>query len=186
MKRLFVFSLILLITASGGMLWWKGANQKFAFQPNECPFCHEKILQTQAFFENEWAIALFPHTPITEGHILIIPKRHVERYEMLLEEEITQIYQLMKKVHQTSQRVNESFSYLILQKNGVEVGQTVPHVHFHYVPRKINETSWFSFLVQFFINPFQAPVSQDKLIERKISFQKEFDQDWRSDNESLE
>ena len=36
----------------------------------------------------------------------------------------------------------------ILQKNGIEVGQTEPHVHFHYIPRGEGNTSTLEFRVR--------------------------------------
>lgn len=86
----------------------------------------------QAFYKNDLVLALYSHKPIYPGHCLIIPKRHVERFEMLSEEEITEIGRVIKKVNQAVEKVFQTSSYLLLQKNGREVGQT-PHVHVHYI-----------------------------------------------------
>lgn len=178
MKKFFILLVFSLLLVAVGGVWWKVSSFNTAFQPDECPFCNEKILDQQVFFENEWALCLFPNKPYTEGHMLIIPRRHVERYEMLLEEEVLHIHQLLKKIHYTSQKVHDSFSYLLLQKNGVEVGQTTPHVHFHYVPRKINESSWVSFLMKFYLSPFKAPVEPKVLQQKALSFREAFLNDW--------
>jgi diadenosine tetraphosphate (Ap4A) HIT family hydrolase len=55
---------------------------------------------------------------------------------------------------------------LILQKNGKEL-QSVPHVHFHYIPKKVskNKLSGFGLLWDFFCEPFRSPMKQKELNE---------------------
>lgn len=62
-----------------------------------CPFCDRAVIERQAFYEDDLVLALYDHKPIFPGHSLIIPKRHVERFEQLTEEEITQIGRAIKK-----------------------------------------------------------------------------------------
>lgn len=178
MKKFFIFLVLSLLILGIGGIWWKTSKVEPAYRPDDCPFCNEKILDKQVFFENEWAICLFPNKPYTDGHILVIPRRHVERYEMLLEEEVLHIHQLLKKIHYTSQRVHDSFSYLLLQKNGIEVGQAVPHVHFHYVPRKVNEDSKLSFFLRICLHSFRRPINFDSLQTKALAFREEFLSDW--------
>jgi diadenosine tetraphosphate (Ap4A) HIT family hydrolase len=53
-----------------------------------------------------------------------------------------------------------------LQKNGQEVGQTVPHVHFHYIPRMKGDDSTITFLFRMFFINWLGPVSQEELDEK--------------------
>lgn len=121
-------------------------------QATECPFCTPKVLEAQSFYEDELVRALYTHEPIFPGHCLIIPKRHIERFEMLTDEESLQICRVIKKVDRAVAQVYGTCSYLLLQKNGVEVGQTVPHVHVHYIPRQKGEDS----VTQFFVRMLQS------------------------------
>ena len=53
--------------------------------------------------------------------------------------------------------------YLLIQKNGREVGQSVPHLHFHYIPRKGGDNSSMKFiLLKLFMAPFQKPLAAIK------------------------
>ena len=124
-------------------------------QAGECPFCNPKILEAQSFYEDELVWALYTHEPMFPGHCLIIPKRHIERFEMLTDEESLQIFRVIKKVDRGVAQVYGTCSYLLLQKNGEEVGQTVAHVHVHYIPRQKGESS----IIQFFIRMFQSKMS---------------------------
>ncbi len=128
-----------------------------------CAFDDPKVLNRQKFYEDDLILALYTHKPILPGHCLIIPKRHVERFEMLTDQEINQIGLVIKKVNQAASKVFKTASYLLLQKNGLEVGQTVPHVHFHYIPRQLGDDSTLSFLVKMYLANAYSPIPEAEM-----------------------
>ena len=134
------------------------AQDVVAFSDRPCAFCQSDVLEKQKFFENDLVIALYTHKPIFPGHCLIIPKRHVQRFEELSQAEVMQMMEVIKKVHQAVQCTFHTSSYLLLQKNGREVGQTVPHVHFHYIPRETGEMSTLKFLLKMYIANLRKPI----------------------------
>lgn len=123
-----------------------------------CPFCDQAVLERQAFYEDELVMALYDHRPIFPGHSLIIPKRHIERFDQLTEEEMTQIGRAIKKVNLLIPEVFHTSAYLIAEKNGLEVGQSVPHIHFHYLPRKSGESSLLYFFWRACLAQIQKPI----------------------------
>jgi len=162
-KLLSLFTIILLCLIGGSyFLFIKSSDHSLN---NSCAFCDPAVLNNQKFYEDDLVLALYTHKPIFPGHCLIIPKRHVERFEMLTDAEITQIGRVIKKVNQAVMKVFGTSAYLLLQKNGPEVGQTVPHVHFHYVPRKAGDDSTIQFIVKMFIANVKQPISQDEMRE---------------------
>lgn len=126
-----------------------------------CPFCNQTILENQAFYEDDLVLALSTHKPMTPGHTLVIPKRHVERFEGLTVDEMARMGEVIQKVNLAAEKVYETSSYLLLQKNGVEVGQTVPHVHFHYIPRKQGDCSVLKFLLKMGFAAVKKPISKE-------------------------
>jgi len=136
---------------------------KPSLDTKSCAFCEISIVSRQKFYEDDFVIALYTHKPVVEAHFLIIPKRHIERFEMLSDEEVVQINQVIKKVHQASKETFGTESYLLLQKNGVEVGQTVPHVHIHYMGRKLGEDSTVKFMIKMLVAPLLGPISLDQM-----------------------
>lgn len=128
-----------------------------------CAFCDEAVLNYQKFYEDELVLALYTHKPVLPGHCLIIPKRHVERFDQLTDEEILQIGQVIKKVNVAAQKVFGTSAYLLHQKNGVEAGQTVFHVHFHYIPKKAGDTSTIKFLLKAYIANSRSPISKEEM-----------------------
>lgn len=129
-----------------------------------CAFCDSAILEKQRFFEGREVLGILTHKPITPGHVLIIPKRHVERFEELTAVEMEEIRECIRKVDVAAQEMFGHKDYLLLQKNGKGAGQSVPHVHFHYLPAV-------PFLsVKFFIVPWLRPLSEGQLADLQKCF----------------
>lgn len=102
-----------------------------------CPFCSQEI-KVRAFKEGTLAFVLLSNPRIAPGHLLIIPKRHVQKLSELNNREIKEIFELLA-----------NYQDKILNKlgNGTEIRQNykpyfgnskthVNHFHFHLVPRK--------------------------------------------------
>lgn len=130
-----------------------------------CPFCDPTVLEKQAFYEDDYVIGLYDLKPVFEGHSLAIPKRHVERFEDLTETEMVHLFQLIKKIDLAAKKAFQTNDYMILQKNGVGAGQTVNHVHFHYIPRKQGEESTLYLQWRFFTHLFSNPISDQEMKE---------------------
>ena len=137
----------------------------------ECAFCNQTVLDCQKFYEDDLVVALWNYKAAMPGHSLIIPKRHVERFEALTDEESLRIAQVIKKVHAASATVFNARSYLLYQKNGHEVGQTVPHVHFHYVPRKLNDDSLISLAFKICTFSLRKPLTPAEMAETTSKMQ---------------
>lgn len=157
MRKKFGILAFLLLCLLGGIYF---LSPKSISYTDYCAFCDPDVLMRQKFYEDDLVYALITHKPVFPGHCLIIPKRHVERFESLTDAEITQIGKVIKKVNLAVEKVYGTSSYLILQKNGREVGQSVPHVHFHYIPRKEGDDSGLKFVLRMFIANAKKPISQ--------------------------
>lgn len=162
MRRKILITFICIGVLLGGVYFLDVSGPK-ELNRQACAFCNEEIVNHQKFYEDDVVVAMLTHKPILPGHVLIIPKRHVERYEELTDDEIVHIHHAIQKVHQIVSKVFGTSSYLLLQKNGVEVGQTVPHVHFHYIPRETGDRSMLKFLFYFYISNFKQPMSEAQL-----------------------
>jgi diadenosine tetraphosphate (Ap4A) HIT family hydrolase len=104
----------------------------------ECAFC--KIVsdhdsQARIVFRDEAVTAFFPLDPATRGHTLVIPNRHVTG---LTELSVVEARDLGEAVLRTAQAIYASLApegMNVIQSTGVAATQTIPHVHFHVVPR---------------------------------------------------
>lgn len=157
-----LFAGITLTLLLGGVFAFSNASHPL---DNACPFCNEKIVNYQKFYETDLVVALYTHKPVMPGHCLIIPKRHITRFEELSDEEMVEVLHTIKRVDKAVSEVFGTAAYLILQKNGEEVGQTVPHVHFHYIPRQKGDDSTITFLFNFYVAPFKSPLTKEEMGE---------------------
>ncbi len=128
-----------------------------------CAFCDQEVLNRQTFYEDHLVRALYTHKPVLPGHCLVIPMRHVERFEELTDAEIVQMSRVIRKVNRAAILVFKTSSYLLLQKNGPEAGQTVFHAHFHYMPRETGDKSVLKFLAKMLIAPLWKPLPETEM-----------------------
>lgn len=133
-------------------------------KPSEgpCAFCKQEIIDAQAFYEDELVIGMLNYQPIVPGHVMIIPKRHVGRFEELTEDEVLAQYRLLKRLIPALEKVYGTPQYLQLQKNGWEVGQTISHVHTHIIAREKGRRLNLYFFLKFALRD-PRPMSADDL-----------------------
>lgn len=101
-----------------------------------CPYCTLPEIQERKIIENELAFAFLGNMPIVPGHTLVVPKRHVAKYEDLNEEEMQAIENLRVKMLSTLAKTFDSKGFNFAWNDEKLAGQSVPHFHLHIVPRK--------------------------------------------------
>ncbi len=99
----------------------------------DCIFC--KLAMEAHEIENEFFFGRFDKYPVSEGHLLIIPKRHAETLFDLTEPERTALFELVEQGKDllTDKYHPDGFNFGVNQ--GAAAGQTIPHLHLHIIPR---------------------------------------------------
>lgn len=100
----------------------------------ECPFCNPDT-ERELIVESATAYAMFDKFPVSNGHTLIIPKKHCADYfDLTFKEQSACIFMLNKVKESLVKQFNPNGFNV-----GINVcetaGQTVPHVHIHLIPR---------------------------------------------------
>lgn len=101
--------------------------------PRECIFCAKS--GSDIIAENELAKAFYDHFPVNEGHVLIVPKRHVTGFFEATFEEISAINELIFEVKAILDSKYKPDGYNIGVNVGYAAGQTIFHLHMHVIPR---------------------------------------------------
>jgi len=70
-----------------------------------------------------------------DGHVLVLPKRHVETILDLSADEAALLGQAVSRVARAVAAAFDPEAILVQQHNGLGAFQTVPHVHFHVIPK---------------------------------------------------
>jgi diadenosine tetraphosphate (Ap4A) HIT family hydrolase len=106
-------------------------------QTKNCPFCEimSTCSQERVILENKEAFLIEDGFPVSEGHSLVIPKRHIGSFFDITEEEKAALLQLLEKAKEIIDSRYRPSSYNIGINDGPAAGQTVPHLHIHLIPR---------------------------------------------------
>ena len=99
-----------------------------------CPFCTISI-EREIITENKTALAFYDSFPVTLGHTLIIPKRHVASYFDLQQEELANINELSHDCRAILQNKYSPQGFNLGVNIGEAAGQTIFHCHIHLIPR---------------------------------------------------
>lgn len=101
-------------------------------------WCFCKILsdrKDEIILENDLAFVVYDIQPVSKGHMLIIPKRHVETFFDASREEIVACLDLMEHAKVLLDNEYKPDGYNIGINVGAVAGQTVMHLHIHLIPR---------------------------------------------------
>lgn len=99
----------------------------------DCPFCSR--YNDDMFIENDLAFVLYDTYPVSRGHCLIIPHRHVAEYFEASDDEKVAIGLLVDEMKAVIDLEHNPDGYNIGVNIGETAGQSVPHVHIHMIPR---------------------------------------------------
>jgi histidine triad (HIT) family protein len=86
--------------------------------------------------EDDFTLAIMDIMPQAEGHVLVLPKAPAAEVFDLPEDSLAPCILTTQKVARAVKAAFDSPGIMIAQFNGAAAGQTVPHVHFHIVPRQ--------------------------------------------------
>ena len=105
---------------------------------NPCLFCN--VPSSEYVFENNLAFSTFDSYPVSKYHALIIPKRHVENYFDMSEEEVLSCNKLIIKMRNKIQELDPTVDGFNIGTNSGKVsGQSIMHCHIHLIPRRKND-----------------------------------------------
>jgi diadenosine tetraphosphate (Ap4A) HIT family hydrolase len=98
-----------------------------------CPFCSDRPANLAA--ENQLAFAKWDGYPLSKGHVLLIPRRHVPSIFDCTNEERVAMLELLDATKLIIDGLYKPDGYNIGINNGAAAGQTVMHLHIHLIPR---------------------------------------------------
>jgi diadenosine tetraphosphate (Ap4A) HIT family hydrolase len=98
-----------------------------------CPFC--TLPESRIVASSELAMAIRDGYPISPGHTLIIPKRHVASIADATTDELGSLWSLLAEARRSLDESLKPAGYNIGINDGVAAGQTVMHLHVHLIPR---------------------------------------------------
>lgn len=98
-----------------------------------CPFCC--LTADRPVLEDEFSLVIRDGFPVSEGHTLIIPRRHVQSFFVTTHEERASLLAMLDMAKEELDQSLKPDGYNIGINDGATAGQTVPHLHIHLIPR---------------------------------------------------
>ena len=138
----------------------------------ECVFCKiaANLLPSYTICEDDLFKVILDVNPWSEGHSLIILKRHANNIYGLTNEECEKLFLLAAKTARVLNDALKPDGLNVIQNNGAAAGQSVDHFHTHLVPRYKNDGVILSFSGK---KPsddeFDAVAEKIKIVFNKIS-----------------
>ncbi len=86
-------------------------------------------------YEDERVLAFLDIGPLSNGHVLVVPKEARETLDQLSDESAAAIGRVLPRLCRAVLKATGATEYNVLQNNGVGAHQAVMHVHFHIIPR---------------------------------------------------
>jgi diadenosine tetraphosphate (Ap4A) HIT family hydrolase len=103
-----------------------------------CPFC--TFDPARIVLANELSLALHDGFPVTPGHSLIVPKRHIASFFEATREEQAAMFDLLAEIRQLLLKEHNPDGFNIGINDGQAAGQTIMHLHIHLIPRYAGDT----------------------------------------------
>lgn len=106
--------------------------------PEQCIFC--KIVRKEApahvVTEDARTLVFMDLFPATDGHVLVIPRRHAVNLLDCEDADLAAIGPLLRRLARAMRRAFTPDGIGVFQLNGAAAGQTVFHYHVHLIPRR--------------------------------------------------
>ena len=98
-----------------------------------CPFC--EAAPERIFYEGRVVRGIWDSFPVSPGHALVVPRRHVATWFDATREERLELAETIDHAREAILLRHHPDGFNIGMNLGVAAGQTVPHLHLHVIPR---------------------------------------------------
>jgi diadenosine tetraphosphate (Ap4A) HIT family hydrolase len=99
----------------------------------DCAFCQlgsDRILES-----DELGLVVSDGYPVSLGHTLVIPRRHLASWFECTSAEQLSLLALLERAQQRIRAAHSPDGFNIGINDGAAAGQTIPHLHIHLIPR---------------------------------------------------
>lgn len=109
------------------------------FYMDNCIFCKiiAREIPAEVIYENDQVLAFLDIAPVSEGHTLVIPKRHARN---LTDGTVEDAKSMITAVHEIAPKMLRALgatAYNLGMNHGEDAGQDVFHTHMHIMPRYV-------------------------------------------------
>jgi len=104
----------------------------------DCIFCaqaeDDERISKLAVFEDDFLMVVLNIFPYNTGHLMVVPKRHVNSMTDLEDEERNRLFKMVSKVEELQREVVDPAGIDVGINIGKAAGESIPHLHVQLVP----------------------------------------------------
>src|SRR5438067_609674 len=117
----------------------QGRQEGFEMVDRPDTFCRivKGELPAAIVHEDESTMAFLDHRPLFPGHVLLVPRVHVEVLADLPQSDVDRFFGLVQRLEVAVEQATGSDGSMVLVNN--RVSQSVPHLHVHVIPRRFRD-----------------------------------------------
>lgn len=109
-----------------------------------CPFCVGQA-DSRIILEDGLVFACLTNIPITPGHALVCPRRHLGEVKDLSADEWAALRSAAEKVKAGLRKTTGATGFNLAWNEGEAAGQTIDHLHLHIVPRQAGDAGVYGY-----------------------------------------
>ncbi|MFC1842260.1 histidine triad nucleotide-binding protein [Candidatus Dependentiae bacterium] len=104
----------------------------------DCIFCKiiSKEIPAKIIDENEHVLVIEDLHPKAPVHYLILPKKHIVNVKELQDSDRNYVAQMLLMARDLSKKLSGDGSFRLIMNNGRQAGQSVFHMHCHFLSGK--------------------------------------------------
>lgn len=103
-----------------------------------CPFC--SLNSEIIFHEDDLIYGIWDQFPVSPGHALLIPKRHIATWFEATDLEQLSLIRGLKVAKKAIEATYQPDAYNMGINSGAAAGQTIAHLHVHLIPRYLGDS----------------------------------------------
>jgi len=123
-----------------------------------CPYCFDKDVQSRIIYRDDLVMAFPTNIPITPGHVLVCPVRHIAKIDELSEKELSALKDFIVRIKNSLKKSMGAEGFNVALNEGSMAGQSIGHLHIHVVPRKTGDEGVYEYEPRKFL---YRPASRD-------------------------
>jgi histidine triad (HIT) family protein len=103
-----------------------------------CIFCDiiKGAAEVSVCYEDTESIAFMDIQPVNAGHVLVVPRQHVESFLDLPKRLGTHLFDVAMQLAPAIRKVSGAEGMNVIVSSGAAAGQDVYHFHIHLIPRR--------------------------------------------------
>ncbi len=108
---------------------------------DNCLFCKivNRELPSNVIYEDEHSLSFLDIAPANKGHALVVSKNHFTNILDIEQSELSQLMVAVQNVSKAVQKATKADGINLIQSSNSAAGQVVFHIHFHVIPRYLND-----------------------------------------------